>query len=442
VCARYTGGMFQQQAAKVHMTPQLRQAIRMLQLSTPDLLEVVRNELEENPVLESVESDSWDVAPILGSGTGRTPGADPVSAVAGDVLSLESHLREQLRFTANVPDSVRRIILYMIGNLDPNGYLEPSVDQIAGELQVEREKTETALRILQGFDPPGVGARDVKECLTLQANQLASCPPLVHTIIADHLDDVAFGRVHKMSKALQVAPKQIQSAIDVIKALNPRPGAAYEPVDIQYIIPDVLIEKAGDQFVVSIHDTAVPRLSVSKHYLRLVKDNGIKDEERAFLEAKRKSAVFFIQCLEQRRLTLLRVARAIVEEQIDFFRNGVSGLKPMILRQIAAKLNLHESTVSRATAGKYAQTPWGVFELAFFFPSGFNKGREDAASAESVKHKIREWVRKEDNRKPYSDQQLASIFQLEGIPISRRTVTKYREELGIQSSVKRRVQSP
>jgi RNA polymerase sigma-54 factor len=228
----------------------------------------------------------------------------------------------------------------------------------------------------------------------------------------------------------------------VIKGLNPRPGAAYSSGDSNpFIIPDVIIEKDGERFLITVHASSAPRLSVNSHYEQMAKGvgtEGAPPEIRSFLYPKWRSAVFLIKCIEQRRLTLFRVTQAIVEEQADFFRNGPSHLKPMNLKHIADKLNLHESTVSRATAGKYAQTPWGVFELSDFFPSGLQSGTGDSVSVESVKETIKQRIRSENSGKPYSDQQLAELLTEEGIRISRRTVAKYREELGIASSVRRR----
>jgi RNA polymerase sigma-54 factor len=419
--------MYQQQAAKMHMTPQLRQAIRILQLSTPELWEYVREQLQDNPLLESRGVEGYS----------HYRSYDPLLHAQSHEPSLETHLTEQLTFTPNIPDSLKTIILYMIGNLDGNGYLELSLGQIINDLNVELGQAERALTILQGFDPAGIAARNVKECLLLQVKAMPRHPPILPLLITDYLEDVANHRIHKLSAAMKVSQEAVEQAIELIKGLNPRPGAVYQPAVTPYIIPDVIIEKDEEHFVVSIHEAALPRLSINGHYQRMAKKIESK-EARQFLHERMNSAVFFIKCLEQRRSTLLRVTKAIVEEQVEFFREGLAGLKPMILRQIADKLSVHESTVSRATSGKYAQTPWGIFELAFFFPSGFHSDIQHAVSAENVKQSIRERILQEDGSKPYSDQQLAEMLLAEGTRISRRTVAQYRDQLGIGSSVKRK----
>ncbi|SDO47718.1 RNA polymerase, sigma 54 subunit, RpoN/SigL [Paenibacillus sp. yr247] len=434
-------GLFQQQAAKMWLTPQLRQAIKILQLSTPELLDVVQQELEVNPVLETAgnEWEAYNANHKLNHRIGRRDQEnDTLHQASWNEVSLERHLKEQLGFITKIPQSVRRIIVFMIGNLDNNGYLSPSLHEISDVFKVELDQAELALRVLQGLEPLGVGARNLRECLLLQVKSLSECFPLVPLLIQSHLKDVADYRIHKLSLNLQVSSQEIKAAIDVIKGLNPRPGAAYHTEAVQYIIPDVIIEKAGEQFVVLMNNGASPRLSVNGYYERMVKDSLENNDERKFLSGKLNSAMFFLKCLEQRRLTIFRVAQAIVQEQTEFFGKGPSFLKPMTLKHIADKLRVHESTVSRATAGKYAQTPWGIFELKYFFPTGLQMGLGDSASSERVKARIKEWISGENHGKPYSDQKLTELMLQEGIHISRRTVTKYREELGISSSVRRK----
>ncbi|TJY41076.1 RNA polymerase factor sigma-54 [Cohnella pontilimi] len=436
--ARLSGGMFLRQNTKMHMTPKLRQAIRILQLSAPELWAYVRQELEENPVLEAIDV-RWDMMSGAGGARiSRDRGLDTLDFAVDRRMTLERHLTEQLRLMKPPSAAIERIVRYIIGNLDTNGYLELPLQDLASTLQAAEEDAEAALRIVQSLEPAGVGARDLKECLLLQLQDLPKIPPLAPRLIHDFLDDIGGYRIHKISKQLGVPRHDVEDAIRVIKKLNPRPGSSYYVDEVKYIVPDVIVEKAGDRFVVSIPDATVPRLEIHPQYERLAEECGKEVSARKFLSAKYRSAAFLIKCIEQRRLTLFRVTEAIVEEQDAFFREGPSRLKPMNLRDIADKLNLHESTVSRATSGKYAQTPWGLFELTYFFPAGYNRGLIDEASAESVKEKIRTWVAGEDAAQPYSDQQLADLLQEEGIPVSRRTVMKYREQLGILSSVRRR----
>ncbi|MCZ8515021.1 RNA polymerase factor sigma-54 [Paenibacillus filicis] len=433
-------GLFQQQAAKLRLTPQLRQAIKLLQLSTPKLLEVVRQELEANPVLEYADNewDAYSAYRISDRGMGRNQDYDPLHRAAWNDISLEMHLKEQLGYIREISPTIRRMVVFMIGCLDDNGYLGLSLNDIAEALQAEPDEAELALSILQSFEPAGVGARNLRECLLLQVKSLSECFPLVSLLIRNHLQEVADYRVHALSVSLKASTQEIRAAIELIKGLNPRPGAAFHKGEVRYIIPDVRIERTGERFSVSIPGAASPRLSVNARYERMVKESREPDEARTFLYDKLKSARFFMKCLEQRRWTIIRVVQAIAEEQSEFFAKGPSCLKPMTLKRIADRLNVHESTVSRATSGKYAETPWGIFELKAFFPIGLQTDLGDQASPERVKAKIKEWVLGENREKPYSDHKLAELMRREGIHISRRTVTKYREELGIASSVRRK----
>lgn len=435
-------GMFQQQSAKMRLTPQLHKAISILQLSIPELLEVVQQEMTENPVLEFASANERTADYPTLSRPNRKGDADssydPLHHAASNELSLERHLKEQFMFMPKVPQTLRRIVIFMIGNLDSNGYLGPSLSEISDVLKVERELVEQALRILQSFEPVGVGARNLQECLLLQVHSLAESLPLVAVLIRHHLKDVAEYHVHKLSQRLQASPQEIQAAMEVIKGLNPRPGAAFHTEAVHFIIPEVVIEKSGEQLAVFTHQAALPRISMNGYYKRLVKEEREKNEAARFLTGKFQSAMFFIRCLEQRRKTICRVAQAIADEQSEFFWKGTAYLKPMTLKHIADKLGMHESTVSRATAGKYAQTPRGIFELKHFFPSGLSSQCGEAASSERVKTRLKEWIRSENQAKPFSDQKLADLLMQEGIQISRRTVTKYREELGISSSQRRK----
>ncbi|CAN7527816.1 RNA polymerase factor sigma-54 [Paenibacillus sp. LjRoot153] len=433
--------MFQQQTAKMRLTPQLRKAITILKLSTPELLEVIQHEVTENPVLEisGNKGDANNLTSPFFHGTRRTDyNYDPLLHVASNEVSLERHLKEQLGFIKKIPPSIRHTVSFMIGNLDHNGYLGSTLPEISDVCKIELSQVERALGILQSLEPRGVGARDLRECLLLQVQSMADCFPLVSLLIQKHLNDIANYHIHKLTTILQVSTQEIQAAIDVIKRLNPRPGAAFHIETVPYIIPEVIIEKAGEHLVVLLHQAASSRLSVNGYYERMAIVNSDNNEVTKFLNGKLHAANFFLKCLEQRRKTIFRVTQAIVEEQNDFFWKGTAHLKPMTLKQIADKLGVHESTVSRATAGKYAQTPWGIFELKYFFPSGLQMDMGDSASSEHVKTRIKTWISDENSRKPYSDQKLADLMKEEGISISRRTITKYREELGISSSVRRK----
>lgn len=433
-------GMFQLQATKMQMTPQLRKAITILQLSAPELLDLVQQEFTENPVLEFTGNE-WDI-PYPSSTLVRPPRRDqydaPVLDVTSREITLEVHLMEQLSFAGEIPLPIHRMIVYMIGNLDANGLLVLSLPEICEACRADLDQAEQALRILQSFEPVGIAARNVKECLLLQVKSLPKQDPLVSLLIQSHLQDVADYRIHKLSTALQVSPQEIHAAIDVIKGLNPRPGAAFYHEAVAYIVPEVCIEVVGEQLVVSLNETRSANLSVNEYYKRMVVSGSRTDETTKYLTGRLQAAKFFLQCLEQRRKTIFRVTQAIAVEQGDFFWKGAAHLKPMTLKHIADQLGVHESTVSRATSGKYAQTPWGIFELKHFFPSGVQADTGEVTSSTQVKACIQDWIRQENHKKPLSDQKLVDLLKQEGIHVSRRTITKYREELGISSSVRRK----
>ncbi|WP_308639468.1 RNA polymerase factor sigma-54 [Paenibacillus silvisoli] len=431
--SRYGFGMFQQQKPHMHMSPQLQQAIKILQLPTQELLELLREELEQNPFLDAEET--------VFERSNRLHAArqsEPFDFVVLKEQSLESHLKEQARLDSGLSESFRSVVYFVIGNLDPNGYLDVGSGQLAEVLGIEKSIVEQALRYVQSLEPAGVGAKNLAECLQLQLDRIGAGSPLLTALTTSHLEEIADHQIPKLAKMLHADQEEIVAAVQLIKSLHPRPGAAYGSDHADIVIPDVLVRMAGDQFVVSVREPSAPRLTLNAHYEGMTKQFGRADESGRFLAAKRSEAAFLIKCLDQRRLTLLRVTRAIVEEQEAFFRGGLSYLKPMVLRHIADKIGLHESTVSRATAGKYAQTPWGTFALSYFFPSGFVGSGNDSSSAESVKVRIRELIKQEPGDAPYSDQQLAGLLEEAGVPISRRTVAKYREELGIATSFKRK----
>ncbi|WP_204787613.1 RNA polymerase factor sigma-54 [Paenibacillus oryzisoli] len=433
--------MFQQQAARMRITPQLRKAIGILKLSTPELMEVIQQEVTDNLVLEIAgnKGGANDFTPtFLRGNRSADSNYEPLLHIASNEVSLERHLKEQLGFIPNISPSMRQTVILMVGNLDRNGYLRFTLPEIAEVCGMEIAQVEHALRILQSLDPRGIGARDLRECLLLQVQSLPDGCPIVSELIKNHLKDIAHYHIHKLTTLLQVSTQEIQAAIDVIKELNPRPGAAFHIETVPYIIPEVIIERVGEQFFVRLHQEASSRLSVNGYYERMAVLDSDNKEVTQFLSSKLHAAKFFLKCLEQRRRTIFRVAQAIVEEQNEFFSHGIAYLKPMTLKQIAEKLSVHESTVSRATAGKYAQTPWGIFELKHFFPSRLQTDIGDSASSEYVKSRIKTWISGENPSKPHSDQKLADLMKGEGISISRRTITKYREELGISSSMRRK----
>ncbi|OIQ58754.1 RNA polymerase sigma-54 factor [Moorella thermoacetica] len=454
-------GLNLEQAQKLIITPELRQAIAVLQLSSLELADYIQRELQENPVLE-VRDDSegaagsesrqendpfdidWQEYFQDGSDLGyvREPREElpewyPENFLTGQP-TLQDHLLLQLQIAAANPLQLE-IGSFLIGNLDSNGYLKISLKEAAGLLKVPRAAVWQVLDLIQQFDPPGVGARDLVECLLLQLRQRGEAPAGTEKIIRGFLPDVAEGRLARIARRLNMKLPAVQAAVDYIRSLDPKPGRSFGgSLDNPYIVPDVFIERVGDEYVVLVNDLAMPRLGINPVYQALLRREAACDPRtRQFIESKLNAAAWLIRSLEQRRLTVYRVVNCLVKEQREFLDKGLKYLKPLTMRQVAAALGIHESTVSRATANKYVQTPRGVFELKFFFASGVEK-RGGAAAAGSIKKMIAEAIGREDPATPLTDQQLQEMLQQQGIRISRRTVAKYRDEQGIPAAAKRK----
>lgn len=436
-------GLWQEQIQKLVMTPELRQAITILQFSSQELLEYLEKEAAQNPVME-VEAPDWlQIAREQKDNRERKSIREskgvPIESVYRTNQTLEDHLLRQLNLTKAAPKE-RNIGAFIIGNLDPNGYLTLSAEEIAEMKKCSQELVEQSLRLVQSLEPTGVAARSLEECLLLQLRESEGVPQEVFQIVERHLPDVAQGKVSKIAAALGITVKQTQLAIDLIRSLDPKPGRWYTSETPEYIMPDVVVERSSGEYVVLVNDRAVPRLHINDFYRRILEqqNDSVAKETREYITGKLNSALWLLKSMEQRRQTLFKVTEAIVEFQKEFFQQGVHKLRPLTLKQIADRIGMHESTVSRATAGKYAQTPQGVFELKYFFGSGVATDEGDSASAESIKVKIKSMVDREDSRQPLSDQKISELLQQEGIQISRRTVAKYREEIGILSSMQRK----
>ena len=455
-------GLNLEQTQKLIMTPELRQAIAILQLSALELSTYVDEQLLENPLLEVLEEtpetkeetevpgeadfsdQKWEVdwqeyfhdaeekpLRLERPDTGEVLRADPFVAAAP---SLQEHLLEQLH-VQNIPVSLG-LAEYIVGNLNDNGYLSMSTEEIAAEQSVSLDEAEQTLAVVQGLDPLGVGARSLQECLRLQLPLIPDCPPEMSDFL-HHLENLAAGRLQRIAQSLKITVNRVQELADLLRSLDPKPGRRFAGAnEVRFIVPDVVIEEIEGQFIVLVNDITVPRLSINQTYRKvLAQEEGT--ETRKFVEQKLNSAAWLIRSIEQRRLTLYKVANAIVNRQADFLRNGIRSLKPLTLRDIAEQVGVHESTVSRATANKYVQTPRGVYEFKFFFANSV--GHEYGITTEGVKQALRDLIAGEDIKNPYSDQRLAELLKIKGMEISRRTVAKYRDELGIPStSVRKR----
>jgi RNA polymerase sigma-54 factor len=468
------------------MTPQLQQAIKLLQLSRLELLEVINQEMEENPVLEDIPEDSSKDASEhdAGDGAGGDSTAErgdsselkpvTVEETARDDIDWSSYLEEYnapgpVHFEAEereVPEYenflVRRESLNehlmwqlllcdvcpkeeeigsaIIGNLNKDGYLQATVDDIARLTEADISQVEGVLARMQSFDPSGVCARDLPECLLIQINQLGLQDSIVIRIIQDQLKHVENKNYKAIARALGVGIDDVLAAVGVITALEPKPGRQFSEEEPQYISPDVFVHKMGDEFVIVLNEDGLPKLRISAFYREALHNKGdeFSSPTRDYIQNKLRSAVWLIRSIHQRQRTIYKVVESIVGFQREFLEKGIGYLKPMVLRDVAADIGMHESTVSRVTTNKYVHTPQGIYELKFFFNSSIGRLDGDDIASASVKEKIRQIVESEDPAKPYSDKKMVDILKASNISIARRTVAKYREMLGVLPSNKRK----
>jgi RNA polymerase sigma-54 factor len=470
------------QSQRVVMTPLLQQAIQLLQLSTLELQEVVQKELLENPLLEEVQPETAEqpdgqAAPDVPT----APPAEPLSSEAAppptterqtddlpfdltavifddheerslvaqedredlpfenmvrSVSSLNDHLDEQLRFATEDP-VVRKIGEEIIGNLDEDGYLRAELGEIATRCGVEVAAVEPVLAMIQAFDPPGVAARSIQECLLIQLKSDPNPDPVSVEIVEQYFEDLTRRRYPDIARALRLPLDRVMESVEEIMGLEPKPGRRFGGNDSRYIVADVVVHKMGSEYVVVLNEDGIPRLRVNSLYRSLLRNNG--DEAKQYVEQKLRSAMWLIKSVDQRQRTLRKVTQSIVKFQRDFLDKGIAHLKPLSLRDVGEDIGMHESTISRVTTNKYVETPQGLFELKYFFHSGIASGDGEMVSSVSVKKMIQDLLANEDPAKPLSDQEVAQILKGRGLVIARRTVAKYREELGILPSHQRRL---
>ena len=469
------------------MTPQLQQAIKLLQLSRIELEEMVIKELQENPALEEGQTEDTD--------NGEQPRGEAQNSVTGEAseltvnrelstvdkigtldwqeyldthsnsmhgsltaeagaddgdsppswensltkkTSLEDHLLWQLRLS-KITEEESSIGLYIIQNLDENGYLTLTVDEICAATETTAGVVEALLKRIQNFDPVGVAARNLRECLLVQLENLGLSDSLAALIVGNYLSFLESKRYERLAKDLNVTIEEIANAAHLIASLEPKPSRGFEQDEVRTVLPDVFVEKIGGEWVIYLNDDGVPRLRVSSLYRRMAGQEGAaEDEARQYLQEKVRAATWLIKSIQQRQQTLMKVTQSIFKFQVEFLDYGVSHLKPMVLRDVAEDIHMHESTVSRATANKYVHTPQGLFELKYFFQSAISTGTGEDIASESVKQKIRQIIDGEDPRAPHSDQYIATALSTDSIEIARRTVAKYREAMGILPSSRRR----
>lgn len=447
-----------EQSQKLIMTPELRQAIELLQFNSLELKEYLAKELEENPMIE-LSNPSDDYENIEKFTEDREVDWKEYFEKYGDVsyrpqvdknikeynyesfVSYEPTLREHLMSQLNlVPlgNKEHKIGENIINNIDDNGYLTIPLNDISNYLQCNIEEVEIMLGIVQTFEPVGVGARDLRECLLIQVKDKKDAPSYVVKIISDYLEDMSYNRIQKIAKDLDLDCETVQEAFDYIKTLEPKPGRCYSGNcdSIRYITPDAEIRELDGEFIVILNEITGPRLNINNYYKEMLRTG--KDENTLeFLNSRFNSAMWIIRSIEQRKATIKKVIESILKFQKDFFLEGERSLKPLTLKDIAEDIEMHESTISRATNGKYVQTPRGLFELKYFFSSGLESSDGDISST-SIKITLKEIIDNEDPKKPYSDQKLSDLLEEKGISISRRTIAKYRDEMNIPSSSMRR----
>lgn len=470
------------QTQQLVMTPQLQQAIRLLQLSRMELVEIVRQEMLDNPFLDEYASAEGDTEVSIDkvpdesqdTGTGSSDREEEVDvlSIPSDISEWESyldsgqnlpyqgkedsehpsfesmvtapttlgeHLLWQLRMSSlEGPERIASEVI--IGNLTDDGYVPCPLEEILSPYGEEvMAAGPKALEIIQDFDPPGVGARDLVECLFIQIRQLGISDPLLEEIVQGHLDEVARGDFEKIAKTRGMPVSEVFRVIDLLKELEPKPGRPFGGREAIYVSPDVYLMKMGEDWIILLNDDGLPKLRINSYYRELLKKGStMSAEDKEYLVEKVRSASWLIKSIDQRQRTIYKVSRSILDKQRDFFERGVRYLKPMVLRDVADDIGVHESTVSRITTQKYLHCSQGLFELKFFFNPGIQTLSGEMLASESVRAKIRDIIKAEDVTRPMSDQAIAEMLRLEGIDIARRTVAKYREAMSILPSSRRK----
>jgi len=458
------------------MTPQLQMAIKLLQLNRLELQDMINRELEENPALEEVqetaEENTLEQTEVKADTISSTKEVTIDEKFRDDVdwsnyfdeyaspgkIHFESEKKEALNFenfTAN-KESLDGHLLWqllmisptkeeenigslVIGNLDKDGFLDASIDEIAKESGFSPEKVTQVLSLMHKFDPPGICARNLSESLLIQAKQLGLNNSIVTKIITNHIKNLENKNYKAIAGNLKISIKEVISAVNIIKGLEPKPGRKFSNEEPVYIIPDIYVHKTEDDFIIVLNNDGMPRLHINSYYQNAITHGKeISGKTKEYLQDKMRSAAWLIKSIHQRQKTIYKVMESIIKFQREFFEKGIAYLKPMVLRDVAEDIEMHESTISRVTTNKYAYTPQGIFELKYFFNSSINRIHGEAIASASVQEKIKRIVESENSQKPYSDDKITTILKESNINIARRTVAKYREMMGILSSSKRK----
>jgi RNA polymerase sigma-54 factor len=455
---------------KLVLAPQIIQSIEILQLPILELQERIEQEISENPLLEIDEApeqeeprepqeepgpesefekidemadDYNDYYSMTYSGKASEDASDrkaeAIMNTPAPSMSLQDYLFGQLRML-DVGDEKLRIGEIIIYNIDDNGYLQYPLEELIPEQDREQllPLYEEMLALVQGFDPPGVGARNLKECLLLQLQNGGNDYALERELVSNYLNAIEKNKFPHIAKQTGRTVEEIKGAVATIAALNPKPGSLFSSEEVHYIKPDVFVEEIDGEFQVSLDDSSIPPLRISKNYRQLLKSKKSSRETREFIRKKMESAQWLMDAIQQRRETLLKVATTIVNRQGEFLRKGIEFLRPLKMKQVADSVGVHVSTVSRAIAGKYMQAPRGIFSLKYFFTGGTVDAEGEATSWKTIQHRISELIDKEDKKNPLSDDAIAERLTREGCSVARRTVTKYRKAMKIGSSRQRR----
>jgi RNA polymerase sigma-54 factor len=459
------------------MTPQLQQAIKLLQLSRLELLETITTEMETNPLLEEQPTEETGEEKVFeptiqrledvvkettakepvreredvdwesyvseyNTGWAETPYEDrelpSFESMTANKTNLCSHLMWQLSMS-NFNEPQKEIGLYIIGNLDSDGYLKTSIEEIVQVTGYPEPVVLEALSQIQKFDPVGVAARDTRECLLIQALFQNLEGTVVEKIILDHMHKLENKKYDQIAKALSIPLGEVLAAVEIITNFEPKPGRKYTDEETIYISPDIYVFKMGDDYEIVLNEDGLPKLKINSYYRDILANrNPVENQTRLYIQDKLKSAAWLIKSIHQRQRTIYRVTESIVKHQRGFFDKGITQLRPMVLRDVAEDIEMHESTISRVTTNKYVHTPQGLFELKYFFNSAIQSIDGEAVSSESVKEYIKNIIKAENKNNPYSDQEVAEMLEKLNIDVARRTVAKYRETLGILPSRKRK----
>jgi RNA polymerase sigma-54 factor len=459
------------------LAPQLQQSLHLLQVPTLELRSLVQEELQQNPLLEEVSKDEPRVEAESGEGgedgekattneeraefkeefevlskldeewreyfsqtssfRSRSPEQEEQRQHFFDSIvqqeSLQQHLLQQLNF-GNIGEDRRKVAELIIGSINDDGYLLTPIEELSVSSGIPLDQLQEALEVVQTFHPVGVGARNLKECLLIQLDRLDKSESIEAVLVNQHLDDLGRKRFPEIARAMNLTVEQVQQLANFISTLEPKPGRMFTTEQQQYVAADVVVQKVGEEYVVMLNDEQIPHLRISNTYKELMASGEKSNDARDYIRDKIRAGKFLIKSIHQRQQTIYNIAKVIVERQREFLDKGISCLRPLTMAQVAEVVGVHETTVSRAVANKYMQTPQGLFEMKYFFTPGFETTSGGAMSNTSVKEQISKLIEREDQTKPLSDQEIVAILKEQGIPIARRTVAKYRNELNILPS--------